>query len=105
MGIFRRDKTAGQITARPVGTEQIGSIGARRFVRVAGEVSRIRTKPARGIPSLCVQVSDGTGTVVALWTGRRAIGGVVLGRSILLEGVASDSPDGLTFMNPSYELL
>ena len=64
----------------------------------------MRTKPARGIPSLCVQVSDGTGTVVALWTGRRSIGGVGLGRTIVLEGVASDSPDGLTFMNPSYEL-
>ena len=104
MGIFRRERQEDVGSIGPVGTEPIGSIAARRHVRVAGQVSRMRTKPARGIPSLCVQVSDGTGTVVALWTGRRSIGGVGLGRTIVLEGVASDSPDGLTFMNPSYEL-
>ena len=65
----------------------------------------MKTKPARGIPSLCVRITDETGTVVAVWTGRRSIGGIALGRRVLLEGVASDSPDGLTFMNPSYELL
>ena len=105
MGIFRRGKSDDAQDERRVDAEAIASVVPRRHVRVAGEVSQMKTKPARGIPSLCVRITDETGTVVAVWTGRRSIGGIALGRRVLLEGVASDSPDGLTFMNPSYELL
>ena len=105
MGIFRRGARDEAQFPAPADTAPIGSAGPRRHIRVCGEVSRLRVTPARGVPSLCVQVSDGTGTVVAVWTGRRSLGGVSLGRRIILEGVAAESPDGLTFMNPAYELL
>ena len=108
MGVFRRDKGVSEdvpVAVAPGDTVPIDRVRSRRPVRIVGQVSRVRTKPSRGIPSLCVQVSDGTGTVVALWTGRRSLGGVTLGRTIVIEGVAADTPEGPTFMNPSYELL
>ena len=106
MALFGRNRNRNGAAVDPGtdGTTPIAAVRARSHVRVLGQVSRTRTKPARGIPSLCVQVNDGTGTVLAVWTGRRSIGGVELGRTILVEGVATDTPDGLTFLNPVYEL-
>ena len=46
-----------------------------------------------------------TGSVTVVWSGRRSIGGVGLGRRIIIEGVPMKGPHGLTFTNPSYELL
>jgi hypothetical protein len=46
-----------------------------------------------------------TGTVTAVWTGRREIGGVTLGRKIAIEGVPVMHGDHLEFTNPHYTLL
>jgi hypothetical protein len=40
-----------------------------------------------------------------VWTGRRAIGGVALGRRLVVEGVAIRRGAQLEFMNPEYTLL
>jgi hypothetical protein len=77
----------------------------RRKVKVCGQVTRMRARPTGGIPALAVSFSDDSGTAVAVWTGRRAIGGVVLGRRLVIEGVAVRSGDHLEFMNPEYTLL
>ena len=44
-------------------------------------------------------------TVTAVWTGRREIGGVTLGRKIAIEGVPVMHGDHLEFTNPHYTLL
>jgi hypothetical protein len=52
-----------------------------------------------------VTISDETATVTAVWTGRREIGGVTLGRRIAISGVAVRRGDHLEFKNPDYTLL
>ena len=76
----------------------------RRRVVVLGQVTHMRARPSDGIPSLAVTLSDGTGAVTAVWTGRRAIGGITLGRRLAVEGVGRLVGDRLEFTNPSYEL-
>lgn len=78
---------------------------ARRRVCVVGSVTRMRTVPSHGLPSLSVTLSDGTGSVVAVWSGRRSIGGVALGQRIALDGVAVQRGNLLEFTNPAYQLL
>jgi hypothetical protein len=83
----------------------MAEVVARRPVRVVGQVVRMRARPTTGQPSLAVTISDDTGSVVAVWTGRRAIGGITLGRRILLDGVPRPVGERLEFVNPAYTLL
>ena len=83
----------------------IADAPARRKVKVSGEVTRMRARPTSGLPALAVTISDDTGTAVAVWTGRRSIGGVALGRGLVIEGVAIRRGEQLEFTNPEYTLL
>ena len=85
----------------------IGDLLAREEAAVVGEISALRIVPHAGSPSLEATVSDGSGSVVALWTGRRRIAGIAPGRRIVLRGRAAPTPTDrrLTFYNPAYELL
>ena len=55
--------------------------------------------------TLEVAFSDGTGRAVAVFTGRRRIGGISPGRAIVCEGVGRDEASRLVLMNPAYTLL
>ena len=74
-------------------------------VRVVGEVTSLRVVPRSGSPSLEVTVDDGTGSAVAVFTGRRAIRGLDPGRGVILEGVVRRERSRLTMVNPAYTLL
>ncbi len=65
----------------------------------------MRARPTDGLPALAVTISDDSGTAVAVWTGRRSIGGVALGRGLVIEGVAIRRGEQLEFTNPEYTLL
>jgi hypothetical protein len=71
----------------------------------AGQVMRMRSRPTSRQPSLVVTISDDSGSVTAVWTGRRSIGGISLGRRLCIEGVAVLVGDRLEFTNPAYTLL
>ncbi len=77
----------------------------RHRLKIEGQVVRMRARPTSGQPSLAVTISDDTGSFTAVWTGRRAIGGVTLGRRLVIEGVATQVGDHLEFTNPAYTLL
>ncbi len=83
----------------------IGQAPTRVPVRVGGEVVRIGMAPRSGSPTLEVVVSDGTGEAVALFSGRRRIGGVEHGRGMVLQGVAHTERGRLVVLNPAYTLL
>jgi hypothetical protein len=105
MGMLRRRRaTADGTTSTDSSVVPIADAPARRKVRVSGQVTRMRARPTTGLPALAVSISDDTGTAVAVWTGRRAIGGVALGRQLDIEGVATRRGDQLEFMNPEYTL-
>lgn len=83
----------------------IGEASCRVPVRIGGEVKRLRTVPRHGTPSLEVVISDGTGEAVAVFTGRRSLGGMDHGRGIVIEGVAHPERGKTVLLNPAYTLL
>jgi hypothetical protein len=105
-GLLRRRRTnPAEHASTDPSIVPIADAPARRRVRVCGQVTRMRARPTSGLPALAVSVTDESGTAVAVWTGRRAIGGIALGRRLAVEGVAVRHGDQLEFMNPEYILL
>src|SRR5437764_8473064 len=72
--------------AAGLGCTPIGEAEPRREVTVGGEISSVRIVPRAGSPSLEATVTDGTGYLTAVWTGRRRIAVVGPGRRIRLTG-------------------
>lgn len=83
----------------------IGDLVPRTRVWVGGEIQGVQVVPRQGSPSLEVRVHDGTGRVVAVFTGRRSIGGMGPGRRVLLEGLVHADGNRLVLINPEYTLL
>ena len=86
-------------------TVPIAQAQARVPVRVVGHVTRMRARPRTGLPALVVTIADDTGSAVLVWTGRRSLGGLTLGRRVVVEGVAVLRGAHLEFTNPTYTLL
>jgi len=105
VGLRRRSHGSPASVCEPLDAVRIADAMARTPVRIVGQVVRIRSRPARGLPSLAVTISDESGSVVAVWTGRRAIGGVTLGRRLVVEGVGRPVGRQLELTNPAYTLL
>jgi hypothetical protein len=89
----------------PPQSTPIAETQPRQRVCVCGKVIRMTARPTAGQPALAISISDDTGTVTAVWTGRREIGGVTLGRKIAISGVPVLHGDHLEFTNPGYTLL
>lgn len=89
------------------GVTPIGDAAPRQEVTVAGEISSLRIVPRAGSPSLEATVTDGSGSLVVVWTGRRRIPGVAPGKRLVLSGRGSPQGAGgrLMVLNPRYELL
>lgn len=88
-----------------LGATPINDITPRKPVRVAGEVRTVRIVPRAGAPALEVTLSDGRGSVVAVFLGRRKIAGMSPGRRLLVSGVAGRDGGRYLIYNPEYELL
>jgi RecG-like helicase len=89
------------------GVTPIGQAQPRQEVTVAGEISSLRIVPRAGSPSLEATVSDGTGSLLVVWTGRRHIPGVTPGKRLVVSGRGAPHGAGgrLMVLNPRYELL
>ena len=77
----------------------------RQRINVCGKVMRMQSRPAQALPTVVISVADETGTATATFTGRRTIGGLELGRKVILTGVGVDTGSLLTFVNPEFTLL
>lgn len=88
-----------------VTTTAVADAPERGPVRLRGEVSALQVVPRAGAPSLEVTLDDGTGRVVAVFSGRRRIGGLDPGRAVEVEGVARRERGRLVLSNPAYTLL
>jgi hypothetical protein len=100
---IEQDRLAHRYEGR--GATTIAEAPLRQRTRVAGEVTSIRVVPRAGSPSLEVNVNDGTGRAVAIFTGRRGIPGLTPSRGVVLDGVARQERGRIVFLNPAYELL
>jgi hypothetical protein len=83
----------------------IGEVRWRDQVRVRGQVRTMRVAPQHDAPTLECLIDDGTGTVLAVFLGRRDIAGVRVGSRIELTGTAGVHQQRLALLNPSYNLL
>ena len=86
----------------------IDSVHQRDLATVVGQITNLRIVPRPdGTSWLEATVHDGTGSLVAMWTGRTRLGGVRAGRKIIVSGRASTVGGSrrLLIRNPSYELL
>jgi hypothetical protein len=83
----------------------INEVVERVPVRFGGEVrSKHRSSP-EDRPFLRVEVSDGTGSALAVFTGRNRIRGFDLGRAVVFEGVGRVERGRFVVWNPAYTLL
>jgi RecG-like helicase len=88
-----------------LGDTSIGEVPRRTPVRMCGEVTRQKIVPRAGSPVMELTVSDGTGDVIVIFTGRRSISGLSHGRGVRLQGVAHEEHGRLVMLNPAYTLL
>lgn len=73
-------------------------------VCVAGTLRQVVLRPRAGVPTLEAEVYDGSGTVTLVWLGRRRIGGIEPGRSLVARGRLTMHDGRPTIYNASYEL-
>lgn len=90
------------------GATPIADVQPRTYATVAGEITSVRIVPKPdSSPWLEATIKDGSGSLVAMWTGRRRMPGIRTGRRLKVSG--RGAPDGaaarLKVMNPEYELL
>jgi RecG-like helicase len=88
-------------------TTPINEVAPRSEATIVGEISTLRIVPRAGSPTLQATITDGTGYLTAVWTGRRRIAGVAPGKRLVIAGRgAPTGPNGrLEILNPRYELL
>lgn len=89
-----------------VGAESVCNCRERDSVCVAGTIRSVTLRSLAGAPSLEAEVYDGTGSVTAVFLGRRRIPGIEAGKSIVLRGRLTLKDDHRpTIFNPRYELI
>ena len=90
------------------GATPIAEVEPRQEATVVGEITSVRIVPRiEGSPWLEATVRDGTGSLVAMWTGRKKIAGIHAGQRVVISGRGSATGPGgrLLIYNPKYELL
>ncbi len=83
---------------------KISAVTPRTQSRIGGEITRTRITPRSGVPSFEISISDGTGTAVAVFTGRRHVPGLEHHRAVVLEGVPRSERGRMVMLNPAYTL-
>lgn len=90
------------------GVTPISQVEPRKYATVVGEITSVRIVPKTdGSSWLEATVKDGTGAMIAMWTGRRGVAGIRTGRRLKLSGrgAPSGTAQRLKILNPDYELL
>ncbi|HTY71310.1 MAG TPA: OB-fold nucleic acid binding domain-containing protein [Actinomycetes bacterium] len=87
-----------------VGGTPIGACTVGDRVCVSGTLRTVTLRPQGGVPSLEAELYDGSARLRLVWLGRRTVGGVEPGRTIVARGRLTDQRGVLTLYNPSYEL-
>jgi RecG-like helicase len=85
------------------GTVRISDAAMRQPVRIAGVIRRMTVLPMEGKEALQALISDGTGEVTIVFMGRRGIGGLSLGKRVVVEGVLGEHRGDVRLVNPRLE--
>jgi hypothetical protein len=73
-------------------------------VTVSGTLRTVTLRPRAEVAALEAELYDGTGMITLVWLGRRAIGGITPGRTLMASGRITRRNDHLVMFNPTYEL-
>lgn len=85
------------------GVTLIADARSRNVVCIAGVVEGLTVRSREGVPAFEAKVSDGTGSITAVWLGRRTIPGVTFGARVVLTGRLGGEPSRMQLMNPTFE--
>jgi RecG-like helicase len=85
------------------GSVRIADAPLRQPARIAGVIRRMTVLPMEGKEALQALVSDGTGEVTVVFMGRRGIGGLSLGKRVVVEGVLGEHRGDVRIVNPRLE--
>jgi RecG-like helicase len=85
------------------GSVRIADAPLRQPARIAGVIRRMTVLPMEGKEALQALVSDGTGEVTVVFMGRRGIGGLTLGKRVVVEGVLAEQRGETRMVNPRLE--
>jgi hypothetical protein len=85
------------------GSVRIADAPRRHPVKIAGVIRRMTVLPMEGKEALQALVSDGTGEVTIVFMGRRGIGGLTLGKRVVVEGVLGEQRGDVRIVNPRLE--
>lgn len=99
------DRRALESFCSDLGCVPLDEVESRTRVRAAGEVRTVRIVPRSGADAVEAIISDGRGSITAVFLGRRRIAGITPGRKLVVEGMATDDGDQTAIFNPEYELL
>jgi amino acid transporter len=88
-----------------VPTVPIASVVWRQRARVAGRVHSVRVQPGASLTSLECTLSDGTGSMVLVFQGRRRVPGIEPGAKLLVEGMVGEKGKRPAMINPVYQIL
>jgi hypothetical protein len=115
MGVFRKTKAEPtdeevrlhSAIAEHCDSTRINCLEPRSSVEIVGVVQHVAKVSVDGTPGFEIEVSDGTGSIVAQWTGRSSIACIDRGRRIAIWGRAAPlrRESCLVVYNPRYELL
>ena len=83
----------------------IAAAPERTPIRVGGEIRSQHRSSPDGRRFLHVEIADGSGAALLVFTGRNRIRGMETGRAIVVEGVGRIEGGRLTIWNPAYTLL
>lgn len=100
-----RVRRATRVAAVAPDDPRIATVPIRARVKVTGEVTSARVVPRVNSPWLELTVDDGSGSFVAMYTGRRSIPGMSPGRVAEFEGVLRQERGRRVMLNPAYTLL
>ena len=93
------------VAGLPEDRVRLGDLKSRQRSRVAGRVHSMRVQPWGGAPSLEVVVVDGSGSLTAVFLGRRSIGGIRPGTLISLEGTTGRHNGIDAMLNPRFDII
>lgn len=85
------------------GSTRIADATLRQPLKIAGVIRRMTVLPMEGKEALQALISDGTGEVTAVFMGRRGIGGLSLGKRVVVDGVLAEHRGEIRMVNPRLE--
>jgi hypothetical protein len=93
-----------QDTCGQLGATSVSSCQKGEPVCVAGTLRAVTLRPRAGLPTLEAELYDGSGSITLVWLGRRRIGGIECGRSLVARGRLTELDGRPTIYNAAYEL-